>query len=218
MLKRVQQARSLLTVTLGDHGKPYTSSVLDIDTQAGCLLLDELSPPDGHRNLHPGSELRVFGRIDGIELSFNTGITTIDHSADIALYKSTLPDEIRYNQRREFHRVSPHRELSVKLRNPQGQSLESKLRDISLGGVCVQSGTNDPTGWLRHGAAMLCDMPIGRNSSRVVSPIEIRHVRQNSRNHTQMIGARFTALDPLQRRNIQRYIAKIERDLVKRGA
>ena len=107
LLKRIQQARSLLTVTLADHGKPYTSSVLDIDTQAGCLLLDELSPAEGHRSLHPGSELRVFGRIDGIELSFSTGITTIDRNADIAFYKSTLPDEVRYNQRREFHRVPP---------------------------------------------------------------------------------------------------------------
>ena len=158
------------------------------------------------------------GRIDGIELSFDTGITTIDQTADIAQYKSTLPDEIRYNQRREFHRVPPHREISVKIRTPQGRSLESKLRDISLGGVCVQSATSTPTGWLRHGEAMLCDMPIGRNSSRVVSPIEICHVRQQPHNRTQLIGARFTGLDPLQRRHIQRYIANIERDLVKRGA
>lgn len=215
LLKRVHQARSVLTVTLVDHKKPYTSSVLGVDDQADCLLLDELSPSDGHRRLETGVELRVFGRLDGIELSFNTGVTTIEQTSGIALYKSTLPDAVRYNQRREFHRVPAYHDVAVRIRNTQGQALESQLRDISLGGVSVQTTVIGSSGWLRRGATLLCDIPIGGGSTRVVTPVEIRHVRANPPNQTYVVGTCFTALDRLQRRNIQRYIASIERELVK---
>ena len=213
LLTRVQQVRAVLTVTLESHEKRYTSSVLGVEDS--CLLLDELSPQDGHRRLKTGSELTVFGRLDGIELTFSTGITSIDTEMDICVYHSTLPDEIRYNQRREFHRVPPSHPMAVKIRNPQGQSLESTIRDISLGGVSVQTAGAGHAAWLHQGAMLLCDLPIGRGATRVVTPIEVCHVRQNPRNRTQVVGTRLTGLDPKQRRSIQRYIGGLEREMVK---
>ena len=108
-----------------------------------------------------------------------------------------------------------HHDVAVRLSSDQGQFLESQLRDISLDGVSVQTNNGETPAWLRQGATLLCDLALGKAEARVVTAIEIRHVRANPRNHTQVVGTRFTGLDGPQRRKIQRYIANIERDMVR---
>ena len=215
LLKRVQAARTVLTVGILPGDGAYTSSIVDIDEASNRLLLDELSPVEGHKKVAGGTGLRLFGRLDGIEVGFAVEVEVVDESEDIALYRVPLPNQLHYNQRREFHRVRPHHDVQIRIRTAQGQSLESSLRDISLGGISVQTRSTGNQSWLTNGAMLLCDMSIGKGAARVVTPIEVRHVHRNPTSGTDIVGTRFTGLNPQQRRAVQRYIASIDRDLVK---
>lgn len=217
MLKRLCSETTLLTVTLAEVEQQYTSTILSLNSDEGHLFLDELSPQDGHERIALKTRVRVQACLDGIDLSFRERVAGVHTHRGIAFYELPIPDAVRYNQRRASHRVPVSRSVPpvVILEGPEGRCITGELREISLGGMGVQTKDGLHHHWVQRGSILGCTLELP-DQPQITAQVEIRHLHSNERSRVSTIGACFKALGPTERRTIQRYIAAIERELVRK--
>lgn len=216
LLNRMVDRHTLLTVLLPDSNAPYNSAILKIDTAAGYLLLDELTPAAGHRRLAVDSELKISGRLDGIEFAFHTVIIGLDESGGIAFYKAHLPERMFYNQRRSHYRarVSGAHPVSVHLSRPDGRLSTADLRDISLGGLRARLKRGADISVTRGSHITHCAVDLPKQG-QVACTLQVVHVHNSEPSGVVTFGGRFVDLSKEHQSAIQRFIAGLERDTMK---
>lgn len=215
LLRRASEGRELLTVFLRDSTRPYNSAVLEVDTDQGYLLLDELNPLDGHQRLAAGSHLRASCRIRGVELSFRTTVSEISGESGVAYYRVPMPEELHYQQRREHYRVEVGRGLVIPIYlilEPDGK-VDGQLCDLSAGGLHMRLET---TTLLKRGQRIdRCTIPLPKGDE-FRTALEVRYARFEDNAKWLRVGARFLDLSRAQRNRIQRVVAQIERELIRK--
>jgi c-di-GMP-binding flagellar brake protein YcgR len=137
LLKKVKDSRTLIQVTLPGQATEYNSALLNIHPDEGYLLLDELTPAQGHRLLTPQSTLTTTIRLRGVEMRFTSTILEIGGQAGIAFYRVVFPQRLFYRQRRSNYRVKLGMGLLIpfNIAREDGKPYEGRLDDISLGGL-----------------------------------------------------------------------------------
>lgn len=217
LLSRMVERNSLLTVLLPDSNVPYNSAILRTETTAeGYLLLDELTPAAGHHKLKVDSELKISGRLDGVEFAFHTVIVGIDQSGGIAFYKTPLPEWMFYNQRRSHYRarVSGARPVPVYLSRPDGHLSTADLRDISLGGLRARLKRVADISVARGSHITHCAVDLPKQG-KIACALEVVHVHNSESRGVVTFGGRFVDLSKEHQSAIQRFIAGLERDTMK---
>ncbi|MEJ2687887.1 MAG: flagellar brake protein [Gammaproteobacteria bacterium] len=215
LLRRASEARDLLTIVLPDSPKPYNSAILKVDPEEGSLLLDELNPADGHRRLVEARQLRASCRIRGIELSFQATVSEVGGDAGIAFYRVALPPVLHYHQRRAHYRVQVGRGLAIPvyLTIESEGTLEGQLSDLSAGGLSMRLETSLP---LTRGQRIeQCTIPLPKGE-QFRAPLEIRFARPEENPKWLRAGARFLNLSRAQQSRIQRFVAQLERELIRK--
>ncbi|HKJ09227.1 MAG TPA: flagellar regulator YcgR PilZN domain-containing protein [Gammaproteobacteria bacterium] len=215
LLRRASDARDLLTIVLADSPRPYNSAILKVDPEEGCLLLDELNPPDGHQRLVQTRQLRASCRIRGIELSFQATVTEVGGEAGIAFYRVALPPVLQYHQRRADYRVQVGRGLAIPvyLTIESEGTLEGQLSDLSAGGLSMRLETRRS---LERGQRIeQCAIPLPKGE-QIRSALEIRYARPEENPKWLRTGARFLNLTRAQQSRIQRFVAQLERELIRK--
>lgn len=212
ILKRLQQQRALLTVTLPESDRLYTSILVNVDADAGHFLLDELDPRAGHAQLLAAKKARVHARLRGVEVNFASQLKGVDTASDAALYTMSLPGLVNYYQRRAAYRARVGMEypVPVLLKRQNGASLTGQLEDISAGGVGVR--LDDAACDLAHGEILPdCRIALGPDHE-ISADIEVRSLNADALH----LGARFLDLDKTQARMVERFVAALDRETRKR--
>lgn len=215
LLRRASEGRELLTVVLPDASRPYNSAILEVDSNQGYLLLDELNPVDGHQRLAAGSQLRASCRIRGVELSFGTTVREIGGESGVAYYRVAMPNELHYQQRREHYRVEVGRGLviPVYLFLDSDGKVEGQLCDLSAGGLRLRLETTSP---VKRGQRIdRCTIPLAKGDE-LSAALEVRYARFEDNAKWLRIGARFLDLSRAQRNRIRRFVAQVERELIRK--
>jgi len=215
LLKKVKDSCTLIQVNLPGQATEYNSALLDINQKQGFLLLDELTPPDGHQSLREQGRLTAIIRLHGVDLRFTTKVQEIDGEAGIAFYRVEFPQQLRYYQRRSFYRVKIGTGLMVPFSiTPQtNKHLDGRLDDISVTGIRAELkqqlffGKGD----LLPGCAI--QLP---NGEKVSCEIEVRHISQDDLHRIFYLGARFVNLDRSKLNTLKRFVAEAERALLRR--
>ncbi len=217
MLKRLNTSRSLVRVTFPGTARAYSSIVLGVNPTTGSFLLDELSPSEGHQLLDIDAQVKIQASLEGVELGFKSRVSEIETERGIASYQMPFPDTIVYRQRRAYHRAPIGRAepATVCLEHDEGATVDAVLRDISLGGIGAETQFIETSDWIECGAVVrgLMDLP---GQDQVSAKLEICHVHLDERRQLCTIGARYRELGRAGRRQIERYIAYVERDLLRR--
>jgi c-di-GMP-binding flagellar brake protein YcgR len=215
LLNHAHQQHCLLCTRFKDNEERFNTALLGIYPKQGFLVLDELSPKEGHKLLLKGKQVQIIGKVDGVDLRFESRLLEAGEKSGIAFYKMALPDSVIYRQLRQEHRVSTGalRMIFRSYRDGYQQALRGYVCDLSRGGMGVileQMPTFYPGDVL---PACTVALP---EKEEVLFSLEIRHSRPNSQREITRIGGRFEEIDPDSRRKIVRLINKLEREKCKR--
>ncbi len=216
-LDRLQRAHTLLTVTVGGSSDPYNSILLDIDRSGPHLLMDQLHPPAGHEQLLVQRRFRVHARHEGIELSFEGRLTEVITSNGQAIYRVRLPEKLYYRQRRAHYRAQVGRgnTIPVYLLDESESQYSGWLANISVGGIGAHLDAKTLEE-LDQGVLIPTCRFETPDRIEIASGLEIRFVQSEAQGKWLRIGGRFTRLDRQQERAIQRFVAQLDRELIKK--
>lgn len=217
LLRRIRDQKVLLSVQVPGHEGLFNSLLLDVNPERNLILLDELSPRGGHELASQVRQLRVRCQCQGVELGFACAIEVGQSQRGISFYRAPLPDAVKYLQRRSSFRVRVGVNLAVPLLLPMegAAALNGEVSDLSMGGLGADINTHVK---LSRGQIIdTCSIHLPKGES-LQAVLEIRFVRPDSQRQTQHIGAAFRDLQPQQEQALRKFVAQLEREMLRRKA
>lgn len=220
VLRSLIQRRALVSAYL-DQGREFLlTSLLEVDTDSGELVLDWGRDDDvNHRALQAG-QIVLSAMVDKVKVQFTLDKLVETRSDGRPAFRAALPDKLLRLQRREYFRLSTPIAKPVKfvttLKRTDGSTLiaEASLLDISGGGVGLMA-TPSLAALLPGGMTLGdCKMTLPdegllvanlcvRNKFDVTTRGGARYVR---------VGCEFVALPGTRMSMVQRYITRVERE------
>ena len=216
LLKKIYSKHSLLTISIDSSAECYGSTIIEINNDENYLVIDELYPEDGHAQIEIGKTLSFNAHYSGAFVHFFGQVEAIGENAKAAYYKIGMPEEVEYHQRRNAYRVrtSISDPIPVNLVNEDEVLIKAELRDISHGGLClrvnalphisIQSGDYIPT----------CLIQVD-NDRKILSSLNICHVETIKESGSLRIGVEFAEISKIDRRELEHFIASLERAIIK---
>ncbi|MFZ5594221.1 MAG: flagellar brake protein [Pseudomonadota bacterium] len=219
LLKRLHSQRALLSVTLPGSEKHFNSAVLEVNGEQNYLVLDELGPAEGHALLLKTREFRARARLEGARVSFSATVGEVGNDAGIAFYKLPIPEELDYLQQRAHYRIKagPAKPITVILTLSDANTLQGELHDISMGGVAIRVAQNKLPASLKIMDMITCKFSFSQGEE-LTCALEIRSIRNKDGNSHTHLGCRFTNLPAPCQKLIQRHVAAMEREQIKKIA
>lgn len=215
LLKRLMESRALLAATIPGVNAIYNSVILGVLPEEGYLLLDELNPEDGHKHVINAAKFHCFTRHRGVEIHFASHVLEVGQEAQGAFYRVAFPETVDYKQRRQSYRVRIwlSQNVSVTIENDEAQRLTGRVYDISAGGLgaYVDRNTRFSVGQVLPS----CTIQLPDNK-QISSAIEIRYAKLDEQTGELRIGARFLNLSRTERNTIGKFIAALEREMLRK--
>lgn len=212
LLRRLLEQRCLLSVQIGNSSDCYTSAVLEVVHEHEYVVLDELTPREGHVRLSTEPRIQVKARLEGIEVRFASRVSRINSQNGLPYYKVPFPKLIEYPQRRQSYRVPIPLQLGLptNILLADERVLNGELRDLSPEGLGmrVRLGVPDPAD---HGQLAICQIVVDK-TLELVTDIEVCHVDPPMRGRVSRLGARFLRLRADQERRIEQFCAELARE------
>lgn len=117
----------------------YSSALLQVNSAGKRILLDALSPAEGHLHIAPGTMLHIHSRLRGVQLDFATRVIELRAGDRPPTYLARMPGSIRCHQRRDSPRIrtGKMRDYSVVTLGPGAGHIRGRLADLSVGGLRV---------------------------------------------------------------------------------
>ena len=214
LLQRIHEAHALLSARLADDPSPYLTAIIGCDGARGELLLDELNPLRGHERFVAQGRLTAQCKLRGVEMSFDVQLKETIKSESGLLYRTALPAVVRYLQRRNAYRapVPIQQGASLTLSAPGRNPIKALVCDISRTGIGARTagpGLDEGETWPD------CEIALPDGAS-VRCAIELRYVGSHNTNNYVRIGGRFVELAPEHEKIIQRFVTKMERELLRK--
>ena len=213
LLRRIQEGRSLVTVTVRGEPAPYLSAILAVNPHERHFALDELVPPEGHHALMRERHANVHTQSDGVEISFNCAVEDTGIEAKGAFYRMAFPTVVLYRQRREYYRARVARGHPVPLliTDGEGGKADGLVRDISAGGIGAEitsaSGIDLTPGQVYREALvrLFVDLSLSLN-------VELRFRSQDDRTGNLRIGGRLVDVGHAEQKLIEQFVASLDRE------
>lgn len=218
LLRALSEHRQLIRILIEATGESAVTSILEIDDDAGVVILDTSADAAVVDHLLASDNLSFETVLDRIRiLFFANQIEECVHD-DLPALQIAIPLHLIRLQRREFYRVpTPIKNpvhCTIHIVSEDGkQCVTVPLQNVSGGGVAI----NDE----KH----LLDATIGKtypdcqiylpDNTVVITTLQIRNVidiKTDQGNSTQRIGCVFVGLPKAMLAAIQRYITRLERD------
>ncbi|MCF6355978.1 MAG: flagellar brake protein [Candidatus Polarisedimenticolaceae bacterium] len=215
LLSQAHKKKAFLTLQPGSQDQFFTTAILGVYPDHGLMVLDELSPAVGHKQFLQEKQAKVTGRIDGVELRFETHLVGEGSKSGIAFYKVAMPTALYFRQQRQTYRVSL-KGVGVPFYSLGGAtpSIRGTLRDLSLGGVGVMTDCN--VSLSRGDTLELCAITLP-DKGDIKFTLIIDSVHDNVRGGGMSFGGHFCKLSAADRNKMRKYIAEAQRKYAKRS-
>lgn len=212
LLNHLQDLECPLVLSF-DQADCCRAGILAINPDNDYVLLEGIPLPQNRKLPVPQQQVEVRAQFHGEEARFTSQIIEAADLAGKALLRIELPEVIKYRQRRAHFRVPVEYKtpISVTLIHEEKGSLFGTLEDISLGGVAVRVGV-DPND--EKPTAELCLIQL-TGGEVFHSELQISNVRPISEEEVR-IGARFLQPTDAQQRKLERFIRRLERELLQK--
>ncbi len=207
LLEQLSKHYSPLIVQIQGRQQRYACCIVDVNKP--YVLFDQLMPETGHQHLLEVRKIRASGRLNGVEISFNTTLEHVIEQDNLLSYQMKLPTTLKYRQRRSAYRVRiPYSmQLRVLIDNGGDVLVNGQLHDLSHGGA----GKIMADGKFELNIAQLyecaIELPCGEWIFCTVETCYLKDVPARKR---RLIGASFVDLTARQSRVIGRCISELE--------
>ncbi|MCB1933283.1 MAG: flagellar brake protein [Candidatus Accumulibacter sp.] len=220
VLRSLIQRRALVSAYLEPGRKFLMTSLLEVATDSGELVLDWGRDDEINRQALQAEQVFLSAMVDKVKVQFTLRGLSETRSEGRPAFRAVLPDKVLRLQRREYFRLSTPIAKPVKfiatIKRVDGSTLiaEASLLDISGGGVGLMAtpslaallpgGTvlNDCKMTLPDEGLLVANLCV-RNKFDVTTRGGARYVR---------VGCEFVALPGARMSMVQRYITRIERE------
>lgn len=214
LLKRLIEHRALLTIKIGDHRQEFTTAIINLSTDGGYLMLDELKPESGHELLKQTPILQARAQLEGVVIGFKATVAEFGEQDAIAYYRIPIPAALDYHQRRQSVRIplGGATPLPVTLTTTDGSALKGNMVDLSAGGLRVRFDKNLPAS-LEPEQQLSCSFLLPPdNKEKFVCDIVIRVIKREHEIHkAAFIGGQFIDISKQQERHIERTVMLLQR-------
>lgn len=211
LLQGLRTSRSLLSARITGVSDWCNTAVIKADGDTGYVYLDELTPPEAHRLVRPGTQMRIVGVLNGVPLHFSVQIDDKGVYNDIAYYRAPLPDVVDYQQRRALFRAAVPRQFNLKVDAMTQDNLpvSGRLVDVSLGGFGAVIPTFPELKPLDSMTITRLELP---DQQVITGNAQVRYVNDDASENFIRIGALFIDLQPQCQRTLHRSILALERE------
>lgn len=213
ILQRLHKEQVLVHVRPPGMTRSFNSAVLEVNTEARSLALDELTPHAGHRALDSASPLHIHARLEGVQIHFDTRISAIEYEHNIALYRTPFPEELIYRQRRRHFRamLADPRILPIVLPLPRQRRLTGQLIDISIGGLCSRIDADAAQQLQRAQAIHAAQVELPGRGKGFRCDLAVRCVRHYPQRGYSLVGSEIIDIARQDRQMLERLVARQER-------
>jgi c-di-GMP-binding flagellar brake protein YcgR len=215
LLKKIYLKHSLLTITIEPSDECYGSTILEINNDNNYLVIDELYPEKGHAKIEIGKRITFHAHHAGALVYFIATVEAVGENPKAAYYKIGMPAEVLYHQRRNTYRISTSisEPILVNLVNEDEVLIKAELRDISHGGACLR--VNAASHISIHSGDIIPTCLIQVNNERkILSALNICHVEVIKETGMLRIGAEFSGMSKFDQRELEHFIATLERAII----
>lgn len=215
-LRQLQDSHDPLIITFHERSQRFQSYVVHVDRDNNTLALDEMIPRDGEKYIENGEPFRIEGFHDGVRIAWDCDdAPTITEINGHRCYRSALPSEVTYHQRRNAFRAALKLSQLVDIvldgEKLKGKgALRGKLLDISATGCKLRFEGNVEERlqlgqvYERFAAAA----PLGIPQAMV----ELRHLHFEERANTTFAGIRFHNLNGQLQRKVESFVYQLQRE------
>ncbi|EKT4521059.1 flagellar brake protein [Pseudomonas putida] len=215
-LRQLQDSHDPLIITFHERSQRFQSYVVHVDRDNNTLALDEMIPRDGEKYIENGEPFRIEGFHDGVRIAWDCDdAPTITEINGHRCYRSALPSEVTYHQRRNAFRAALKLSQLVDIvldgEKLKGKgALRGKLLDISATGCKLRFEGNVEERlqlgqvYERFAAAA----PLGIPQAMV----ELRHLHFEERANTTFAGVRFRNLNGQLQRKVESFVYQLQRE------
>jgi len=212
LLKPLESKVDLLRLTLPNTDTTYKSTLLSVDSNKKLLVLDRLTPKDGHGLLIKSRQLTVQISHKGAEVIFTTTLNETIPEKVMPRYELIFPDSIQYLHRRNTYRVTVRNdtEMVVEIQTNNNKSFQGELHNISTEGMCIRfpkeidiPQDEDPT-------EVQCIVKLP-NDDELKCAFNIRHTYTHDHSKDFRIGGTFQYMDKTQKRALEKFVAELQR-------
>jgi len=213
MLTQCCDQQSDLHASLSRKSEMFTTRIEKIDTQHDCLFLAELLPKMGQRLLRGSEKFRVYTHVNGSEINFEVEILRVKSSLFRTRNCVRIPNSLRYFQRRRAHRVhiSMAMDVHASINTIHGNSIQGQIRDLSATGMRIQFYRQQPQTFDSESVPQECLISLP-NDENIRCRFTIHHLHQSDNNRGFAVGGSFASLNSEQKKTLQRFLAKVERE------
>lgn len=224
ILRSLQKHRSPLSIVFrGESKQTYTSIVLKVDLDEGYFLIDELAPASGNKRIMAGDAFSIRANDRGVQVLFSGNrVVAAGHNQGAAIYKVALPNKALYKQRRDAFRahISLANRAEIKLVSYERQRpLMGSLIDISSTGCKIEFPYLVEPAFEEFEVfdEVSFDLPEAVFDSSVLCSAEARHAVYDEHKQITQCGFRFLSPDGRNQREIDRYVAFLQREARRLG-
>ena len=211
LLKPVIGNEASMKITV-DHGDELFHTVLlDINFSRKLLTLKKIKYTFGHLMVIDATKLTVYSQHGGAEVSFASHLSRYSERNE-GFYEIRFPTSVKYCQRRMSHRVHIRFSMDVvaSFINDEGEMIQGYLRDISTEGIRLQLSKVNPEQFKETSLIKNCVITLP-NHEQMSCTFQIKHKQNHIRNKGCTIGGAFYNMSVEQKRQIQKFIAGLER-------
>jgi len=216
LLNQAHKKKAFLSVQIGNQNQFYTTALIGIYPDNGLVVLDELSPTAGHKLFLQEKKAKVTGRVNGVELRFETRLIGVGSKSNIAFYKVAIPEAMYFCQQRQSYRVSLKGANVPFFSAGDGHtpSMRGYLLNLSAGGVGVI--LDQKVSLSRGDTLKICAITLPEKGD-IKFTLQIDAVRDNARGGGMNFGGHFCKLSKAEQSKLQKYIAEAQRKYAKQS-
>ncbi len=218
LLETALQTKAHLRIRLNNRGTSFNSIPLAI--KPSDMIIDTLFPQEGNDLLKDTDFISVeciIRESAPIPYRFSSTIIGTTTFNDYPALTITLPREIKRDQKRNFHRVTPsiNEDVDISFRLDDDE-ISEKVTNISGGGVGFYTNNNASVLWPGRSIE---DITITLPDTIVIQCMSVIHtfkhieypVLINGKSYHYYCGAEFTSLDDATRDAVIKYVIEKER-------
>lgn len=189
----------------------FHTMLQDVDYDKKRLILKKINHTFGHVTVLDAQSITIYTQHNGAEVSFTASLSQ-QSKQDDEFYEIEFPKSVKYCQRRKSHRLHISFSMQLKASFPDNQrkEIEGHLRDISADGMRIQLSNVRSDEFQVNQLINNCVITLP-NHEKITCTFEIRHIKKHVRNRGCTIGGLFYEMSAAQKREIQKFIASLER-------
>lgn len=225
LLRRMVEQRAMLEASLPGGGPGLLTAVLDVDAKRNQMVLDASPHAAVERIILAQPSVSFSARVDRVDVRFSTGQLSKIEFERMPAYRTSIPQSMRYLQRREFFRIevpAAHpaycQVLVPASENHPPRDLRTRVYDISGGGLSLFVPPNEENVLTGGEHFSNCRLLLPESSPIIVSLRVRRNFRTSRRGAMSQTcaGCEYLNLMPAAQSVIQRYLMRLDRERIAR--